>query len=202
MAEFGRRGFSAGSLNVIAREARIAKGSLFQYFDDKLDLFTVTCAEVSDRARDAVLGGVDLGASFFAVLHDITDRWLDYFGAHPLERGIAFAAAHEMDPAAGAAVRSVTNAKFVDALQPLVKQAADDGDFAPHVDPNEVLAMVVLVLRHLDSAPFVSHLDPILGLHDRPPDEVRTIARRLVTAVSRAYAADPEPFAPGPEGTI
>ena len=32
MAEFGSRGYSAGSLNVIAREAGVAKGSLFQYF--------------------------------------------------------------------------------------------------------------------------------------------------------------------------
>src|ERR1700748_1612912 len=39
MAEFGKHGYSGGSLNVIAREAGVAKGSLFQYFDDKLDFF-------------------------------------------------------------------------------------------------------------------------------------------------------------------
>ena len=38
-AEFAENGFSRGSLNVIAREAGVAKGSLFQYFTDKLDLF-------------------------------------------------------------------------------------------------------------------------------------------------------------------
>lgn len=191
MAEFGRRGFSAGSLNVIARDAQIAKGSLFQYFEDKLDLFTTTCADVSDRVRDAVLSGIDAGAPFFTVLQRITDHWLDYFATHPLEQRIAFAAAHEMDAEAGAAVRAVTNAKFVDALEPLVKQAADHGDFAPDVEPAEVIAMSVLVLRHLDSAPFIPHLDPILGLHDRPAAEVHAIGRRLISAVARAYAAAP-----------
>ncbi|MEP7180295.1 MAG: helix-turn-helix domain-containing protein, partial [Pseudonocardiales bacterium] len=39
MVEFGRRGYSGASLNVIAREAGVAKGSLFQYFDDKFDFF-------------------------------------------------------------------------------------------------------------------------------------------------------------------
>ncbi|MDT4921381.1 MAG: hypothetical protein QOI15_2283, partial [Pseudonocardiales bacterium] len=39
MAEFGRHGYSGGSLNVIARDAGVAKGSLFQYFDDKFDFF-------------------------------------------------------------------------------------------------------------------------------------------------------------------
>ena len=35
MREFGENGYSTGSLNTIAREAGIAKGSLFQYFGDK-----------------------------------------------------------------------------------------------------------------------------------------------------------------------
>ena len=37
-AEFAANGFSGGSLNVIARDAGVAKGSLFQYFTDKADL--------------------------------------------------------------------------------------------------------------------------------------------------------------------
>ncbi len=40
-AEFGAHGFSGGSLNVIARRAGVAKGSLFQYFADKRDLVCV-----------------------------------------------------------------------------------------------------------------------------------------------------------------
>ena len=38
-AEFGAHGFSRGSLNVIAKRAGVAKGSLFQYFADKRDLY-------------------------------------------------------------------------------------------------------------------------------------------------------------------
>ena len=40
-AEFGAHGFSQGSLNVIARRAGVAKGSLFQYFADKRDLYAL-----------------------------------------------------------------------------------------------------------------------------------------------------------------
>jgi AcrR family transcriptional regulator len=39
MQEFGEHGYSTGSLNTIAREAEIAKGSLFQYFADKQEFF-------------------------------------------------------------------------------------------------------------------------------------------------------------------
>jgi AcrR family transcriptional regulator len=189
MAEFGRRGFSSGSLNVIARDAEVAKGSLFQYFEDKLDLFTFVSAEVSDRIRDTVLDGLDADRQFFAVLLDLTDRWIDFFGSHHLERAFAFAAAHEMDADAGSAVRSVTNARFVEALLPMVKRAADQGELASGTNPDDVIALVILLLRHLDSAPWVAHLDPILGLYGLDDDGVHHAGRRLVTALTRAFGA-------------
>ena len=48
-AEFGAHGFSGGSLNVIARRAGVAKGSLFQYFADKRDLLVRLAADVSEQ---------------------------------------------------------------------------------------------------------------------------------------------------------
>ena len=50
-AEFGAHGFSRGSLNVIAREAGVSKGSLFQYFADKEDLCAYLADVVSLRIR-------------------------------------------------------------------------------------------------------------------------------------------------------
>src|SRR5271165_1580316 len=50
-AEFGAHGFSGGSLNVIARRAGVAKGSLFQYFADKRDLYAFIADVVSQRVR-------------------------------------------------------------------------------------------------------------------------------------------------------
>src|SRR6266568_4917386 len=47
MREFGEHGYSTGSLNTIAREAEIAKGSLFQYFSDKQEFFAYVCDEAS-----------------------------------------------------------------------------------------------------------------------------------------------------------
>jgi len=50
-AEFGAHGFSRGSLNVIARRAGVAKGSLFQYFADKRDLYAFIADVGSQRVR-------------------------------------------------------------------------------------------------------------------------------------------------------
>jgi hypothetical protein len=48
--------------------------------------------------------------------------------------------------------------------------------------------MVVMLLRHLDKAPFYPHVDPILGLADKPAQEVEGVALALVDALERAYA--------------
>jgi len=50
-AEFAAHGFSGGSLNVIARRAGVAKGSLFQYFADKRDLYAYITEVGSQRVR-------------------------------------------------------------------------------------------------------------------------------------------------------
>jgi AcrR family transcriptional regulator len=189
MEEFGQRGFSAGSLNVIARQAGIAKGSLFQYFDDKLDLFTTTVGATADGIQHAILDGLDTeDVRFFDLLRTIVDRWLDYFRSHPVERAVAFAAATEIDPDARAALRTVTNTHYVEAFGPLLKRAIDRGEFVG--DPAELLTFAILLMRHLDSAPFIPYLDPVLGLYDRPPHEVREIAQHLVSALERAYAKE------------
>ena len=190
MVEFGNRGFSAGSLNVIAREAGIAKGSLFQYFGDKLDMFASICDATSAVIRESTLDGVDPDRDpFFDALRHIVRNWLQFFESHPVERGIAFAAGNEVDPEAGAAVRSVTSRRFAQALRPLAKGAEARGELRPGVDTDQVVAMVVLLLRHLDKAPYYPHIDPVLGLDRKRPAEVERIALELVDALERAYGA-------------
>ena len=192
VAEFARRGFAAGSLNTIAREAKIAKGSLFQYFDDKLDLFSTVSAMSNSDLRAEVLHGIDLDRGpFFPSLRRFVTRWLAYFREHPLERAAGFATAHEIDEEARAAVRQVTNAGYVEVLLPMVRRASESGELRPDADVEQVVAMTILVLRHLNTAPFYAHIDPILRLTELPADEVDRIALDFVDALERAYASDP-----------
>lgn len=188
MAEFGTRGFSAGSLNVIAREAGIAKGSLFQYFDDKLDFFTTVTEELSASVEAAVLEGVDVDRDgYFDGIRALVGNWLRFFRSHPLEQGMAHAAASEIDAEARAAVRGTANRHYVDVLRPLAERAQARGELRADADVDQVVAMTILVLRLLDSAPFQPHLDPVLGLYERSDDEVDRIAVDLVDALRRAY---------------
>ncbi|TXD38273.1 TetR/AcrR family transcriptional regulator [Lujinxingia vulgaris] len=59
--EFAERGYEAASVNQIIRRAKISKGSLYYYFEDKADLFATVFMQASERFLTRV-GGFDVDA--------------------------------------------------------------------------------------------------------------------------------------------
>jgi AcrR family transcriptional regulator len=192
MAEFGARGFSTGSLNVIAREAAVAKGSLFQYFDDKLDLFAYICDECSTRVRDHMVGALDTRAPeepLFDTMRWAALEFIDYFTQHPLERGVTFASNFEIDPAVRASVRRVTNRHYIDVLRPLIKLAADRGELRAGADHDQLLALLMLLLPHLALAPHAPELDPVLGLQGADGPALADPVTRMIDTLELAFGS-------------
>ena len=115
-AEFGAHGFSGGSLNVIARRAGVAKGSLFQYFADKRDLYAFIADIASQRVRAYMedrIRELDPSRPFFDFLTDWLDAWVGYFADHPHERALHAAATLEVDTDARVSVRAVIHRKNI-----------------------------------------------------------------------------------------
>ncbi|WP_230470234.1 TetR/AcrR family transcriptional regulator [Lujinxingia vulgaris] len=59
--EFAERGYESASVNQIIRRAKISKGSLYYYFEDKADLFATVFTKASERFLSRV-GGFDVEA--------------------------------------------------------------------------------------------------------------------------------------------
>jgi AcrR family transcriptional regulator len=187
--EFGAHGYSGGSLNVIAREADVAKGSLFQYFSDKLDFYVHVCSMATERMRGElvpILLGLDPTRPFGPWLTDMLRAWVAYFRTHPIERGIVAATNLEMDPQVRAAVRSVANAAYLDILRPVVVGFRDRGALRADVDVDVLLAYLLLLAPYLALGPFLPGTDPVLGLLDANDDHVDDVTRRLVTVLEAA----------------
>ncbi|MER6628043.1 TetR/AcrR family transcriptional regulator [Streptomyces sp. NPDC000987] len=158
MDEFGTHGYSTGSLNVIAREAGVAKGSLFQYFSGKLDLFSYVAEQTSLRVYAHMrpwLDGYDGTGDFATYLVDALEAWLEYFAEHPLERGVAAATNMEMDPAVHDAVRRPVNAMYLAGLRLLLERAVDTGDLRKDADLDALSSLLLMLLPHLA---LVAHL--------------------------------------------
>lgn len=183
MAEFGRHGYSGGSLNVIAREAGVAKGSLFQYFDDKFEFFAHVAEHTSLRVYEAMLPSLTEpapGASMTEHFVGLVDVWIAYMAEHPLERAVTAATTMELDPDVRQAVREPVHKLYAKGLRPLLQAAVDSGEFRADTDLDALVSLLVLVLPHLALAPFEPGLDAALELHGTTGQHRSQQARRLV----------------------
>jgi AcrR family transcriptional regulator len=182
MAEFGRHGYSGGSLNVIARDAGVAKGSLFQYFDDKFDFFAHVAEYTSLRVYAAMEGSLEPPPDGSVVEHfsRLVDLWIEYMAAHPLERAVTAATTMELDPAVRKAVREPVHRLYAKGVRPLLDAAVTRGEFRADADLDALLSLLVLVLPHLALAPFEPGLDAALELHGTNGAQRSDRARRLV----------------------
>ena len=193
-SEFGAHGFSRGSLNVIARRAGVAKGSLFQYFADKRDLYAFITDIASQRVRSYVedlIRELDPRRPFFEFLTDLLDGWVAYYAEHPHERALHAAVSLEVDTEARVSVRSVSNRHYLEVLRPLVHSARIRGDLRPDADTDVLLSMLLMIFPHLALAPYMRGLDPILGLDEPTPAQPALAVRRLVAVLSAAFSAKP-----------
>jgi AcrR family transcriptional regulator len=192
--EFGAHGFSRGSLNVIARRAGVAKGSLFQYFADKRDFYAFITDIASQRVRcymEDLISELDPSRPFFEFLTDLLDGWVAYYAEHPRERAVHAAVTLEVDTDARISVRSVSNRHYLEVLRPLVHRAKIRGDLRADSDTDVLLSLLLMIFPHLALAPYLRGLDPVLGLDEPTPEQPALAVRRLVAVLAAAFSAKP-----------
>lgn len=192
-AEFSARGFSHGSLNVIARRAKVAKGSLFQYFADKADLYAFVADTAGQRVRSHMerqIVELDPGRPFFEFLVELLDVWVAYFADHPRERALHAAASLEVDTDARISVRTVVHRHYLQVLRPLVDDARARGDLRADADTGALLSLLLLILPHLALAPYLRGIDPVLGLDEHTPEQPALAVRRMVAVLAAAFGGE------------
>ncbi len=198
--EFAARGFSQGSLNTVARVAEVAKGSLFQYFGDKLDLYTYVCEVTSERVRVDVeveidrLLDADPDLSFFDCVEAVLRHWVRYFETEPVDRGITAAVNLEIDGEVRAAVRNVVSRHYLEGLAPLVSRGLERGDIRAGADLATMTAYLLLVAPHLALAPWIEGLDPVYGMYQAPPAALDETIARLTAPLRAAYGPPSAPY--------
>lgn len=187
-AEFSAKGFSRGSLNVIAREAGVAKGSLFQYFDDKLDLFAHLSDLASQRISTAMAkhnAPLPWDEDYFGALTASLVAWVEHFRDHPVDLAVTAAVNLELDTETRVAVRDVVHRYYLRGLRGMIERGVAAGALRADADLDACLALLLLVMPHLALAANMPGLDPVLGLHDDPTDGIA----RLVAVLRDAFGA-------------
>ncbi|MES1179030.1 MAG: TetR/AcrR family transcriptional regulator [Myxococcales bacterium] len=105
--EFSERSYTEASLSQIAQRSRIAKGSFYQYFADKLDLYRWLVSEEAPRLKREFLGAPRPSVDFWAGFETLIERGMAFLVEHPRLARLTAAAA---DPNATADVRGLHKA--------------------------------------------------------------------------------------------
>jgi AcrR family transcriptional regulator len=93
IVEFSDRTYTEASLSLIGRRANIPKGSLYQYFEDKLDLYRWLLSEEAPRQKRAFIGDAIAGLDFWAGLETLIERGMAFLVEHPRLARLTAAAA-------------------------------------------------------------------------------------------------------------
>jgi AcrR family transcriptional regulator len=127
IVEFADRTYTEASLSQIARRARIPKGSFYQYFDDKLDLYRWLLTEEAPRRKRAFVDAARLTGDFWARLETMVERGMAFLVEHPRLARLSAAAA---DPTAIVEVRGLHKAiceAGLAELRALLEQGVESG---------------------------------------------------------------------------
>lgn len=146
IAEFAERSYTEASLSRIARRSRIAKGSFYQYFEDKLDLYRYLLGDEAARRKRAFIGAIDFGGEFWAAFEQFVERGMAFLVVHP---GLARLAAAAADPTALPEVRglhlAICDAGIAE-LRALLERGARSGAIASDVDLDAAARLVSAVI--------------------------------------------------------
>jgi AcrR family transcriptional regulator len=108
IVEFSERSYAEASLSQIAQRSRIPKGSFYQYFEDKLDLYRWLLTDEVPRHKRAFLAKANPATEdFWAGFESVIERGMAFLVEHPRLARLAAAAA---DSSALPEVRGLHNA--------------------------------------------------------------------------------------------
>ncbi len=192
-AEFAAHGFSRGSLNVIARTAGVAKGSLFQYFADKRDLYALhhrrgQPAGAVPTWRTGSANSMPAGPSSNSspICSTCGSR------TSPSIRGNARCTPRRVSrstPTRGSACGRSSTATTWRCCDLWCTTRVSAAICAADADTEALLSLLLMILPHLALAPYVRGMDPVLGLDELSPEQPALVVRRYVAVLAAAFAA-------------
>lgn len=145
IVEFAERTYAEASLSQIAVRARIPKGSFYQYFEDKLDLYRWLLTDEAPRCKRAFVGRIE-GADFWEDLETMVERGMAFLVEHPRLARLTAAAA---DPTAIPEVRGLHQA-ICDAgnheLREMLQRGVGEGVVRRDLSLDVVTSLVAAVI--------------------------------------------------------
>jgi AcrR family transcriptional regulator len=173
-------GWSAAQVSLIASRAGLATGSIYRYFDSKVDLCVQVLAQVSEREAEIAAAIIDSGGDATSRLHDAVATFVRRAAREPR---LAYALiAEPCEPALDEA-----RLQYRDALarqfDRLIAEGARRGEFVGM--PSDVLSTCVIgAMMEPLIRPLARTVRPSLREIEALADQVATACVRMVRAAA------------------
>lgn len=203
--EFAENDYAVASISRLVANAGIAKGSFYQYFADKQDLYLYLIQLAMDEKKAFFAGMVmpDPDASIFELMRWLFRYGLDFEFSNPKLAQIGYRAVYG-DAPLPAETADLLRGGMASFYQPLVAKGVAAGDIDPALDENLVAFMLNALttqlgdylLQRLQVAPETLAVDGVRSF-DQPEylalvDELMMVLERgLKPAVTSVTAAGP-----------
>lgn len=179
LEEFSENGYERTSINTIVKRLGIAKGSIFQYFNDKKGLF-VFVFEASLQNVKSYLKAVRDDTScqdFYARLEQILKAGVRFIDAHPLIYRLYLRVLFESQMPFRQEILLTVRRYSHDFLREIIEAARERGEIRADLDVDITAFTLDALLDRFLQAQCVEHLDGGLGLHGiREPETDRWVA--------------------------
>ncbi len=159
--EFAIHGFDNASINRIVTQCQIAKGSFYQYFEDKKDLFNYLMTRIGEEKLNYMSPVLHNPAAhdFFTLLREMYRSGLDFAKENPKAALIGNQVFKHQDHPVYKELfaDSKDNAKAL--FNPLIALAISKGEIRSDID----VAFVIHILMSLNIATFEYYFDNVKG---------------------------------------
>ncbi len=151
LEQFANHSYEAVSISKIVQEAKIAKGSFYQYFEGKEDLY-LYLVDIGIAKQKSFMENVDLPViedGFFSYLRALLKTGFDFQLNHPNFTQILFRSPNYGDIPFRDEVFRRTKAVSIAFLKEKIQYAIEIGQLPKYVDPDMVAFMIVTMGNEL-----------------------------------------------------
>lgn len=197
--EFASKGYRNASVNSIVKMARISKGSLFQYFRTKRDLFdgvvVMAVAEVKEYLKQVRERTAHM--SFVERLGTLVRAGFRFIDEHPLLARIYFHLIQSGETPFGAERMLQLHKLSDEFMAELIRDAIERGEVRQDLDVERVAFLVNSLMETLLRAYYTEFLASGLGLYRGDTDELDRWVETFLQLVSKGMAGSVEASSDG-----
>ncbi|MBI5250932.1 MAG: TetR/AcrR family transcriptional regulator [Desulfomonile tiedjei] len=194
VSEFASKGYRNASMNSLVRTAGISKGSIFQYFKTKRNLFDAILEMAVQRVKQHLkqVRGETEELPFPERLEKLLRSGFQFIDRHPLLTAVYFQLLQSGDAPFGSERLIQLRRQGSEFLSDLIERAVSRGELRSDIDIHRVGFLINSLLETLLRAYYTEFLDSGLGLYKGDSKELDLWIKTTVDLINFGIRSNAE----------